>query len=283
MTMRRKVFVQGWGALALLVAFTARAELVLGVHPFKPATKLTEAFAPLVTHLGEQMGEAVTLRIAKDYQAHSDAIGRDELDVAYLGPAPYIALVEKYGRKPLLVRQAIAGKPSFHGIIFVRRDSAIRALTDLKGKRFAFGERHSTMSHLVPRYLLWQAGITVEQLAGHKFVGDHVNVALAVLAGDFDGGAVKEDVYLGYEGRGLRAIATSAPISDHLFVASRRLPQATVQRLRTLLLQLHQAPKGPEILQTLTRGVTALVPVADSDYDSLRVVLRQMRALGVEP
>jgi phosphonate transport system substrate-binding protein len=283
MTMRRKLWMWGWGALALLVAFAARAELVLGVHPFKPATKLTEAFAPLVAYLGDQLGETVTLRIAKDYQAHSDAIGRDELDVAYLGPAPYIALVEQYGRKPLLARQAIAGKPTFHGKIFVRRDSPLHALADLKGKRFAFGEPHSTMSHLVPRYMLWQAGITVEQLAGHKFVGDHVNVALAVLAGDFDAGAVKEDVYLGYEGRGLRAIATSAPISDHLFVACGRVPAARVQRLRELLQQLHKDPKGPAVLQALTPGVTALVPVADSDYDSLRVVLRKMRALGVEP
>lgn len=269
------------GFLLLLVAVAARADLVLGVHPFKPATKLTEAFSPLASYLGEAMGEPVSLRIAKDYQTHTDAIGRDEVDFAYMGPASYAALVEKYGPKPLLARQAIDGQPAFHGKIFVRADSPIRTLTDLKGKRFAFGEPHSTMSHLVPRYMLWQSAIMVGDLAGYKFLGDHVNVALAVLSDAYDAGAVKEDVYFTYEGRGLRAIATSAPISDHVFVASRKLPEAKAGKLRNILLRMGNDPKGAAALQAVTPGVKALVAVKDGDYDSLRAVLRKMQELGV--
>jgi phosphonate transport system substrate-binding protein len=260
----------------------ARAELILGVHPFKPPSQLVEAFMPLARYLGEKLGEKVSVRIARDYQAHIDATGRDELDFAYFGPVPYVKLRDAYGPRPLLARQQIGRSPVFHGKIIVQKDSAIRALTDLKGKRFAFGEPHSTMSHLVPRYMLWQAGITVDRLASHKFVGDHVNVALGVLAGDHDAGAVKEDVFYQHESRGLRALATSEPLSDHLFVASNRLPEARLRRLREALLQLDRDPQGVAVLNSLTRGVTALVPVQDSDYDSLRRVLRKLRELGVE-
>ena len=56
----------------------AHADLVLGVHPFKPATKLSEAFTPLTNYLGEKLRTPVSLRIAKDYQAHIDAAGRDD-------------------------------------------------------------------------------------------------------------------------------------------------------------------------------------------------------------
>ena len=260
----------------------AHADLVLGVHPFKPAGQLVEAFTPLAGYLSEKLGQPVSVRISKDYQTHIDATGRGELDIAYLGPVPYVKLRDAYGARPLLARQQIGSSPVFHGKIFVRRDSPVRTLADLQGRRFAFGEPHSTMSHLVPRYLLWQAGITVDKLASHRFVGDHVNVALGVLAGDYDAGAAKEDVYYQYQGRGLRAIATSAPISDHVFVASRKLPDDLVHKLRAALLQLDRDPRGAAILQTMTNGVTALVPAKDSDYDSLRAVLKKLRELGVE-
>ncbi|MFZ5861909.1 MAG: phosphate/phosphite/phosphonate ABC transporter substrate-binding protein [Nitrospirota bacterium] len=281
MRSRRAAAAIGAWTIVMLTTVSAGAELLLGVHPFKPATKLIEAFTPLAACLGDKLGEHVTLRIAKDYQAHTDAIGRDELDIAYMGPASYVALVERYGPKPLLGRQVITGKSLFHGKIFVRSDSPIRTLADLTGKRFAFGEPHSTMSHLLPRYMLWEAGVGIDRFAGHAFVGDHVNVALGVLAGDYDAGAVKEDVYFRYEGQGLRAIATSPPIADHVFVAGRKLSEEMVRRLRAIMLGLHEDTRCAAALQAMTPGVTALIEARDADYDSLRTVLAKLRELGV--
>lgn len=266
----------------LAIAIPVQADLKLGVHPFKPPSKLIESFSPLANYLSEKLGEPVTLQIAKDYQEHINATWQGKIDIAYLGPVSYVELHDSYGPTPLLARQAINGNPVFHGKIFVRKESGIRSLTDLKGKSFAFGEPHSTMSHLVPRHMLWQAGVGTENLTSHKFVGDHVNVALSVLSGEFDAGGVKEDIYFNYERRGLRAIATSPPLSDHLFVASRKMPAAMIRKLQGILLQLHNDPQGMAALQSLTKGITALVPVQDSDYDSLRTVLRKMKEIGVE-
>lgn len=274
-----------WKILVTCIAFgfagLAHAQLVLGVHPFKPSTKLIEAFTPLTDYLSEKLGQPVSLRIAKDYEEQVDAIGQGEIDIAYLGPSLYVKLHEKYGDQALLARQQVGISPVFHGKIFVRTDSPVKTLNELAGKRFAFGEPHSTMSHLIPRYMLWQAGVTADQFASYKFVGDHVNVALGVLVGDFDAGAVKEDVFFSYKNRGLREIATSTPISDHVFVASRKLQEAQVRRLRGILLRMNQDPKGLAALQSFTKGVTALVPVQDRDYDSLRTVLKKMNEIGV--
>jgi len=281
MLLNKHVMILCIGLAMLSTPLSARADLSLGVHPFKPAPKLVESFTPLANYLSEKLGEPVTLRITRDYQDHIDAFGRNEVDIAYFGPSLYIKMRETYGARPLLARQAINGSPVFHGRIFVRKDSAIQSLGDLAGKKFAFGEPHSTMSHLVPRYMLWQSGITVEKFSSYKFVGDHVNVALGVLAGEFDAGAVKEDVYLQYETRGLRSIATSMPLSDHVFVASNKLPAEKVRRIQELLQQLHKEPRGGLILESLTHGVTVLLPAQDSDYDSLRTVLGKMKELGV--
>ena len=71
-------------------------------------------------------------------------------------------------------------------------------------------------------------------------------------------------------------------MSDHVFVASSKLPGELVRKLRTALLQLDRDPKGAAILQSVTKGMTALVPVKDSDYDTLRAVLKKLHELGVE-
>lgn len=265
-----------------LLGFGDEKRWMLGVHPFKPATELNKAFQPLVVYLSDQLNAPVTLHVAKDYQTHVDMIGRDEIDFAYIGPALYVELVGKYGTKPLLARQAIGGKSVFHGKIFVRSDSPIQSMADLKGKRFAFTETHSTMGYLMPRYLLWQAGIPVQDFSSYKFLGDHVNVVLGVLSGNYDAGAVKEDVFYQYQARGLREIATTEPISDHLFVASRHLADAKRQQLQKILLQAHLDSRGAAALQSLTPSVTGMTAVQDSDYDNLRRVLAAVQKLEAD-
>jgi phosphonate transport system substrate-binding protein len=257
--------------------------LTLGIHPYLPATELAGRFTPLADYLARITGRPVEIRIAKDYQEHIDRVGRDEVDIAYMGPAPYVKLVDAYGEKPILARLEINGKPSFQGVIVTTRESPIQSLSELAGKRFAFGDPDSTMSHLVPRYMLAEAGVGVERLGGYEYLHSHVNVALGVLMGHFDAGAVKEEVFYEYEKRGLRALAWSPRISEHLFVTSKTLPPETVKTLREALFSLRDTEEGRAILSSIKEGVTAMVPASDGDYDTLRAILRALEEQGVTP
>jgi len=262
---------------------TEQSPLILGVHPYKSAATLVASYKPLASYLSRKTGRTITVKIARDYRAHIQSIGEDKLDIAYMGPASYVELVARYGKKPLLARQAIHGSPTFQGKIVVRRDSTLSTLAELAGKRFAFGDPASTMSHLVPRYMLRQAGVTVNQLAGHHFLGSHDNVALAVLAGDYDAGAVKEAVYKKYQARGLKVLATTPALSEHLFVTRSKLPASIRRTLREALYVLKDDPQGPAIMGSIKSGLTAWVPVTDADYDNLRVILDALAKAGIQP
>lgn len=252
----------------------ARPPLILGVHPYLPPREVVERFTPLADYLGRELGRRVEVRVGRDYDEHITAIARGAIDIAYLGPAGYVKLVARHGPRPLLARIEVDGRPELRGVIVTAERSDVRTLADLKGRRFAYGDPDSTMSHLVPLYMLISAGVPERALAGHKFLGAHKNVVLAVLAGDFDAGAVKYEVYEEYAGQGLRRLATSPAVSEHLFVASARLPAAEVQRLRRTLLAVGGQPGGPAVMQAIHKGMTGLVPVRDTDYDSLRTILR---------
>ena len=129
-------------------------ELLLGVHPYKSAKILQKAFSPLAAYLSQVTGQRVRVVIAKNYQQHITQIGEDKLDIAFMGPVSYVRLVNAYGPKPLLARLEINGSPTFQGHIISRATGPIKTIGDIKGKTFAFGDPQSTMSHLLPRYLL---------------------------------------------------------------------------------------------------------------------------------
>lgn len=257
-------------------------QFVLAVHPYLSFQELQRRYQPLADYLSKALNKQVVVRIGRDYGEHITYVGKDQVDIAYLGPAAYVRMVEKYGKKPLLARLAVNGEPVFRGYLVTSKDSGINDLKSLRGKRLAFGDPRSTMSHFVPRHMMLQAGIVVEMLEDYQFLGSHKNVALAVLSGAFDAGAVKEEVFDAFEARGLKAIATSDPFSEHLFVARSDAPEAFVVTVRNALYRLSNTQEGREILRNIKHGVTALVPVEDSDYDNLRTVLEVLGEHGVE-
>lgn len=244
--------------------------LTLWIHPYLTATELTKRFTPLTTYLGREIGQPVSIRIQESYQDHLDFVGANNADIAYLGPVSYVKIRARYGPIPLLAKLEVNDRPFFHGMIIARADSGLETLGDLKGKRFAFGDPNSTMSHIVPRALLAEAGIQVGDLGGYDFLNSHHNVALAVMGGYFDAGAVKEEVFYEFAPRGIRMLAKSPPVPEHLFVARRDLSPDLIDKIQKALHRVAASADGKAICSSIKGDVTGLVAVNDKDYDSLR-------------
>ncbi|OUD16050.1 phosphate/phosphite/phosphonate ABC transporter substrate-binding protein [Thioflexithrix psekupsensis] len=225
----------------------AKETLNLYIFPYLTAQQLLEKFTPLTDYLTEKTGIEIHPIISQSYEQHVQELGEDKIDIAYIGSIPYVKLIEKYGEKPLLVRLETAGTPTFRGAIVVHKDSPIQQIKEVINKRFAFGAQGSTMSHLMQDYLLRESGVTLEQLAWHEFLGSHDNVALGVLMGEFDAGAVIEDIVYKYQERGLRVLAWTPEISEHLLLTRRDLPTAQIEALRNALLTITEHPQAPTI------------------------------------
>lgn len=261
----------------------AQQPLKLGIHPYLSATELVRRFKPLADYLGRQIKVPVTIEIADSYTSHIRNVETGAVDIAFMGPASYVALDEAAGPWPILAAFETNGRKTFRGVIVARRESAIADLAGLKGKRFAFGDRQSTMSHLVPRHMLLGKGVAAADFADYQFLTNHDNIALGVLGGDFDAGALKEDIFRKYEPEGLKAIAFSPEIGDHVFVMGAKSSAQTAKSVQQALLGLKDRPEGKEILAAIQKNLGALVPAENSEYDNLRAVLKELKAAGVEP
>ena len=135
------------------------------------------------------------------------------------------------------------------------------------------------MSFVSPHYTLMQAGIVDDAHDEHVFLKTHSNVALAVLAGDYAAGAIKPSVFREFESRGLRTIAETERISEHLFITRSDLPDELVQKLRNIFLLISESEQGMEALRLINDQATGMVAVQDSDYDNLREIMLTVDAL----
>lgn len=269
--------------LFLPVWTNAQKPLILGIHPFLSSTELYKRFSPLADYLSRELGRPVQIHIESSYESHVNAIANGRVDIALMGPASFVKLTRRFGRVPLLAAFETMGIRTFKGVIVVRKDSQIKTLSQLRGKKFAFGDVNSTMSHLVPRYMLLKAGVDVTHLGKADFLTNHDNIALGVLSGSFDAGALKEDIYNEYAKQGLSAAAISDPMPDHIFVARTGLPGDTVRKVSEILFSLKNTEDGRMVLSSIQKNLTALVPARDADYDSLRKLLDFLAKAGVKP
>ena len=269
------------GLFSAAPAFSQKP-LLLGVHPFLPFKAIEQKFTPLAEYLSRKIGHPVILRVGSSYQEHLDAIGRDQLDIAYIGPAAYVEMVAKYGQKSLLACQETEGSTFFTGIIVTRSEQKAKSLAELPIGEFAFVDSHSTMGYLIPRIMLLHDNPGF--ITGHyyQFLKTHENVALGVLAGDFIAGAVKEAVYQKFKKRGLKALAVTPPIAEHLLVARSDLNHGLLKALRSALLDLKNIPAEVSILTSLKPSLTGFSAVRDQDYNSLRLLLAEPGTGGGE-
>ncbi|OEJ65692.1 phosphate/phosphite/phosphonate ABC transporter substrate-binding protein [Magnetovibrio blakemorei] len=250
--------------------------LTLGFMPYLNAELLIEKYAPLAQYLSDRIGRPVNVMVAKDYGEHIRLTGEDKLDISFLGGSPYVMIGNKYGVKPLLVRYEFDGTPQFRSVIFTTKDSPLTSLTELSGKRVAFGSPKSTLSTQVPVYMLMQAGVQLKDLAEFTHLRNHTNVVLGVEFGDFDAGAVAEEVFDEYKDKNIRALAYSPNLSTHVFVTRSNMEPDLHAQIARALMDLNSEPRGKAILHAIAGNLTGFVSVQDSDYDLHREMLRQV-------
>lgn len=254
-----------------------RRELIFSVHPFVSARELHNNFSPLVAYLEKKIGRKIKFTVAKSYEDNTTKLGEDLADIVYMGPAAYVIMSEKYPKKRIITCLTVNGRPTYKGYIFTRSDNPAQKLADLTGKSFASSSKKSTMSYVVPRYMFIEAGVPFPEKE-LQFRGNHNNIALAVLAGDVNAGAVKEKTYHKYEARGLKPIAITPEIPEHPFVAGNKLDDDTYRKIKQAMLAINTPEDVQRLLKPIKRTLTGLSDVQDSDYDNLREIFRSVKA-----
>ncbi|HIJ90200.1 MAG: phosphate/phosphite/phosphonate ABC transporter substrate-binding protein [Desulfobulbaceae bacterium] len=191
-------------ASAMFVA-AAQAELKIGILALRGAPKVMEEWGATGEYLTGKMGEPVTI-VPLEFAAIEPVVKDGKIDFMLANSAFYVEMEKKYGVKAIAMQvNSAGGKPvkEFGGVIFVRKDSPIQTLADLKGKKFMVVKSSSFGGGQMAMRLMLQNGIDYKKdFAEFREGGKHDNVVLAVQNGAMDAGTVRSDTLEAMEKEG---------------------------------------------------------------------------------
>lgn len=214
-----KVLNSGKVGIAVLLAtfsgaVSAEVNLNFGLYASDKATAVVAQFRPVLNQLevklGEALGEKVSIhtRISPSYEQAIDKLATGQVDFARFGPASYVLAKDKNPAISLLAMESKKGKKMRSGYIIAHADSPLQNLSELKGKRFAFGNEQSTIGRYFAQLLLAEAGVQDKDLQGYEYLGRHDKVGEAVAKGSYAAGALKSGTFkkLLKKGRKIRVL-----------------------------------------------------------------------------
>jgi phosphate/phosphite/phosphonate ABC transporter binding protein len=244
---------------------------LFGIVPLENAVAMNRKFMPLVSYLNKKLGTDYIIKVGKDYTEAIEDVGTGRAQISSQTPTTYIEGKHKHGTK-LLGYFAKDGSPTYRSAIVVSKSSGIKSISELRGKRFAFGSEKSTGSTLVPMAMLAEAGITLNNLSQYAYLGAHDIVANAVLKGDFDAGGMMESVVSEFADKGLVALKISDPIPQFPICVNKDLDPAFVEKIKNAL----DSITDTSILKAIDKGYTKFMEAKDSDFDGIRTMVKRL-------
>ncbi|QOX78313.1 phosphate/phosphite/phosphonate ABC transporter substrate-binding protein [Trichlorobacter lovleyi] len=221
-----------------------------GVIPRYNPLVMYKRYQPIMDYLTAETPYHFELKISKDYPEAVRFLQQGVTQISSLGDVTFAEANLRYQAMPILKPLNKAGIPFYRSAIIVRNDSALQSIVEIKGKTMAFGSPHSTSGNLIPRYLLWDNKVRMQDLKSFTNLQHHDAVAKAILKGQFDAGAVKDVVAEKYKPHGLRILAWSKPIPAVPLVVRRDTPPEVVQAITRALLKLDRSnPRHKAIMK----------------------------------
>lgn len=255
--------------------------------PSVNASELTQSGKELAALLRDRTGLEVAVHVGSSYAAVIAGMGAGTLDVGWLNPLAYVQAHDRFGARVLLITER-DGATTYRGHILARKGGSVRRLEDLKGKRFAFVDSHSTSGTLYPKLLMRAHGIDPDRdLSRAVFAGAHDKVVLAVYHGQVDAGAIYGGETSDARERVLKilpdvmektvVIARTDPIPNDTVSVREGFPLEMAAKVRDALLEIVKSDEGRRKVFELY-GINGLRRTDDSTYDSVR---RALQASGL--
>lgn len=254
--------------------------LTVGIFPRRNAEITIELFTPLANYLEARLDRKVKLVTAKDFPSFWRRLNNGEFDLVHFNQYHYLKTADRY---EVVAHNKEFGNSTIKGGIYVRRDSNITTIEQLRGKRIVFGGgSDAMMSYIVPHYLLGKSGLKKDEFES-RIARNPPNSILAVYyrqveaAGAGSAAFNLPSVRKAIPGNDLIALAESEALTHLPWAVNRSLSHSLRHRIRYLLVSMHNTPEGRAALATAR--LSGLLPANDHDYDNCRLILQDMSLL----
>ena len=179
-------------------------ELTVQFVPSQNADKIEAKAKPLEKLLSDKLGIPVKVSVSTNYNTIVEAMKSKKVDVGFLPPTAYTLAHDQKAADLLLQAQRYGVNKDgssnkklvddYKSEILVKKNSGIKSLKDLKGKKIALQDVTSTAGYTFPLATLKkETGINATKDMKIVNVKGHDQAVISLLNGDVDAAAVFQD------------------------------------------------------------------------------------------
>ncbi|HEX9081869.1 MAG TPA: PhnD/SsuA/transferrin family substrate-binding protein [Holophagaceae bacterium] len=254
-------------------------EYVVAVHPLHNPQRLFAVYGPILDRLNaENPGFRLRLEASRNYAAFERKLAARAVHFAL--PNPYQTVSsEAYGYR---IFGKMGDDPQFRGIILVRRDSGIRNLRDLAGKRISYPAPTALAATLMPQFFLHARGLDVDRDTQSVYVGTQESVILNVYYRVTDAGATWpipwRSFQQGHPDQAAELVVQwqTGTLPNNGLVVRDDVPLPVVRRVERLLFSLHLDAEGRRILERIP--LSRFERASSRTYDPVRRFMKRFEA-----
>lgn len=229
-------------------------------------------YVPFLKYLEKATGYHFKLYFTAKGRSLADDLGENRVQFASMGAISFLQAQTRYGAKSLVRGINAKGKAAYQSVFIVKPGSPIRSIKNFKGRKLAFGSRDSTQGHLIPRIMLKENGISLNDFEKYTFTGSHQNCAEAVISGQFDICGLQDQMAdeLAAEGQ-VKIIKRSRYYPSSGIVANSSVAVDVINKVKQALLKFDPLGKDRKALYhwSRTEMPSGFTDSRASDYDEL--------------
>jgi phosphonate transport system substrate-binding protein len=234
---------------ALALAAPARAEITLaineGVTYYVTPTEIREKYHDLSELLGKQLKTTVKVVPVDQYPVLRKGLDEQQYDLAFVHPAHHALISIRDGKYRLVV--LTKGYTEYKARFFVRKDAPFKQAGDMKGKRFGMPDPDS-ITAVITRATLRDLGIDaataeIRTTRYQDAVPFFVENGFSDVGVTGSGAVAKE-----WQEKGGAVLLESKPVPIKQMIASTKMSDADVEKVRAVMLQLDKSEAGQKIL-----------------------------------
>jgi phosphonate transport system substrate-binding protein len=252
---------------------------VVGVHPLHNPQRLMKVYGPIVEYINAAIPEVrLKLEASHNYREFNKKLYSGHFDFAM--PNPYQTILSlKHGYR---VFGKMGDDKDFCGIILVRKDSGIRTVSDLKGKKVAYPAPTALAATMMPQYYLLTHGIDVNRDIENLYVGSQESSIMNAVLGHVAAAATWPAPWKTFsaEHPGLANQLEVKWRTDSLinngWVVRKDIPPELVDKFASALFGLSNSASGRKLLERLP--ISHFEPATDSTYAPVRDFLKVFSA-----
>ena len=263
--------------------YASDRELRVAFIPLENPEKLISNVRPAMNFLEKEMGRKVRYFITLNYSAAVEAMISKKADVSFMSPLPYV-LANKYSGVEAVLGEIYDGKPYYYSRIFVRKDSGIKRLSDLKGKTIAYVDPISSSGFMYPHDIFIRAGLVnggLEKPEGGffrrvYFAGGDQQAINSMVGGFVDAAGVSQyalNLLRPEQRNQVVAIAQSARIPSHNVVVRKGLEPEIRRKFIAAMMKMNR-PEYRSLMRALY-GTNGYVRVDHSRYQPVADMARR--------